>query len=85
MLGSALVLTAIAVVFLRNQVRPIRALAEAAEAFGKGRSLPFRPAGAEEVRRAGARVPVDALAAGAADRAAHRRCCRASATTCARR
>ena len=41
-------------VFLRNQVRPIRALAEAAEAFGKGRSLPFRPAGAEEVRRAGA-------------------------------
>ena len=35
-------------------MRPIRALAEAAEAFGKGRSLPFRPAGAEEVRRAGA-------------------------------
>jgi len=52
-LASAL-LTAVAVVFLRNQVRPIRALAEAAEAFGKGRSLSFRPAGAEEVRRAGA-------------------------------
>ena len=48
-----MVLAAIAVIFLRNQVRPIRALAEAAEAFGKGRSLPFRPAGAEEVRRAG--------------------------------
>ena len=46
-------LAAIAVIFLRNQVRPIRTLAEAAEAFGKGRSLPFRPAGAEEVRRAG--------------------------------
>ena len=52
-LASAL-LTAVAVIFLRNQVRPIRSLAEVAEAFGKGRSLPFRPAGAEEVRRAGA-------------------------------
>jgi two-component system osmolarity sensor histidine kinase EnvZ len=40
--------------FLRNQVRPIRELAAAAEAFGKGRSVRFRPAGAEEVRRAGA-------------------------------
>ncbi|MFO1106291.1 MAG: ATP-binding protein [Amaricoccus sp.] len=53
MLVAAALLTAIAVIFLRNQVRPIRRLAEAAEAFGKGRSLPFRPAGAEEVRRAG--------------------------------
>lgn len=54
MVFTALVLTTVAVLFLRNQVRPIRMLAEAAEAFGKGRSLPFRPAGAEEVRRAGA-------------------------------
>ena len=54
MILAAILLTAVAVVFLRNQVRPIRALAEAAEAFGKGRSVPFRPAGAEEVRRAGA-------------------------------
>ena len=54
MILAAILLTAVAVMFLRNQVRPIRALAEAAEAFGKGRSLPFRPAGAEEVRRAGA-------------------------------
>lgn len=54
MIGTAILLTAIAVIFLRNQVRPIRALAEAAEAFGKGRLAPFRPAGAEEVRRAGA-------------------------------
>ena len=53
MIVAALILTGVAVIFLRNQVRPIRALAEAAEAFGKGRSLPFRPAGAEEVRRAG--------------------------------
>lgn len=54
MIVAAFLLTAVAVVFLRNQVRPIRALAEAAEAFGKGRSVPFRPSGAEEVRRAGA-------------------------------
>lgn len=53
MVLSALLLTTVAVIFLRNQVRPILALAEAAEAFGKGRSLPYRPAGAEEVRRAG--------------------------------
>lgn len=52
MLGASLVLGAVAVAFMRNQIRPIRQLAEAAEAFGKGRSLPFRPAGAEEVRRA---------------------------------
>lgn len=51
---AGVVLTAVAVLFLRNQVRPIRRLAEASEAFGKGRSIPFRPQGAEEVRRAGA-------------------------------
>ena len=54
MTGTAALLAVVAVVFLRNQVRPIRALAGAAEAFGKGRAIPFRPAGAEEVRRAGA-------------------------------
>jgi two-component system osmolarity sensor histidine kinase EnvZ len=54
MLVTSGVLTAIAMLFLRNQVRPIRELAAAAEAFGKGRSVRFRPAGAEEVRRAGA-------------------------------
>ena len=54
MILAACLLSAIAVIFLRNQVRPIRVLAEAAEAFGKGRALPFRLAGAEEVRRAGA-------------------------------
>jgi two-component system osmolarity sensor histidine kinase EnvZ len=45
---------AVAVIFLRNQVRPIKALAIAAEDFGKGRGRNFRPSGAEEVRRAGA-------------------------------
>lgn len=54
MIFVALLLVAGAVLFLRNQVRPIRALAEASEAFGKGRSVAFRPVGAEEVRRAGA-------------------------------
>jgi two-component system, OmpR family, osmolarity sensor histidine kinase EnvZ len=53
MIGSSLVLIAVAVLFLRNQVRPIERLAIAAEAFGKGRSVPgFKPEGATEVRRA---------------------------------
>jgi two-component system osmolarity sensor histidine kinase EnvZ len=50
---SSLVLIAIAVLFLRNQIRPIMALADAAEAFGKGRDAELRPRGAREVRRAG--------------------------------
>ena len=50
---SAVLLTGIAIVFLRNQIRPIRDLARAASAFGRGRSEQFRPSGAEEVRRAG--------------------------------
>lgn len=54
MVGTSLVLLMIAVPFLRNQIRPILTLAEAAESFGKGRPMPdFRPRGAEEVRRAG--------------------------------
>ncbi len=55
MVGTSLVLIAIAVAFLRNQIRPILQLAEAAESFGKGRPTPtdFRPRGADEVRRAG--------------------------------
>ena len=51
---TAAALAVVAVIFLRNQVRPIKELAAAAEAFGKGRARPFRPSGAEEVRRAGA-------------------------------
>ncbi|WP_274426566.1 ATP-binding protein [Chelativorans sp. YIM 93263] len=55
MVGTSLVLITIAVAFLRNQIRPILQLAEAAESFGKGQPTPsdFRPRGAEEVRRAG--------------------------------
>ena len=53
MMGSALILLAIAILFLRNQVRPIERLARAAESFGKGRAVPdFKPYGATEVRRA---------------------------------
>ncbi len=53
MIFASIVLTIISLIFLRNQMRPIRRLALAAEAFGKGRSEPYRPAGAEEIRRAG--------------------------------
>ena len=53
MVGSSLVLLAVAILFLRNQVRPIERLARAAEAFGKGRRVAdFKPYGATEVRRA---------------------------------
>lgn len=53
MLGSSVVLVTIAILFLRNQVRPIRRLAIAAERIGKGRDVPFfKPEGAREVRQA---------------------------------
>jgi two-component system osmolarity sensor histidine kinase EnvZ len=53
MVGSSLILIGIAVLFLRNQVRPIERLARAADSFGKGRAVPdFKPYGALEVRRA---------------------------------
>lgn len=47
------VMTVIAFIYLRNQLRPITRLAHVAEAFGRGRSLPYTPAGADEVRSAG--------------------------------
>jgi len=53
MMGSALILVGIAIIFLMNQVRPIERLARAADSFGKGRAVPdFKPYGATEVRRA---------------------------------
>lgn len=55
MVGTSLVLLVIAIAFLRNQIRPIQQLADAAESFGKGRPIDdFKPRGAREVRRAGA-------------------------------
>lgn len=53
MILTGVLMTAVAFVFLRNQVRPIRRLARAAEAFGKGRVEPYKPSGALEVRAAG--------------------------------
>jgi two-component system osmolarity sensor histidine kinase EnvZ len=53
MVGSSLVLFSVATIFMRNQVKPIRRLAEAADDFGKGRdALKFKPEGASEVRQA---------------------------------
>jgi two-component system osmolarity sensor histidine kinase EnvZ len=53
MLGSSLVLLAVATVFLRNQVKSLRRLAEAADSFGKGLAVPsFKVEGAVEIRRA---------------------------------
>jgi len=55
MVGTSIVLLAVAIAFLRNQIKPIVRLADAAESFGKGREAPnFRPRGAREVRRAAA-------------------------------
>jgi two-component system osmolarity sensor histidine kinase EnvZ len=53
MSGSSLVLLGVAILFLRNQIKPILRLAAVAESFGKGREIEFRPRGAREVRQAG--------------------------------
>ncbi len=53
MVGTSLLLFGIASVFMRNQVRPIRRLAEAAERFGKGQPVgDVKLEGETEVRRA---------------------------------
>ncbi|HYD45774.1 MAG TPA: ATP-binding protein [Phenylobacterium sp.] len=50
---ATLLLTAVAILFIRNQVRAIERLADAADAFGKGaEGEPFKPHGAKEVRQA---------------------------------
>ncbi|MFD3191018.1 ATP-binding protein [Sedimentitalea sp. HM32M-2] len=48
-----LLMTVIAFLYMRNQLRPVTRLADAAQAFGRGRTVPFSPAGAIEVRAAG--------------------------------
>lgn len=51
--GATTLLTAVSIVFIRNQVKPIRRLAAAAEQFGRGQDVAhFRPSGATEVRQA---------------------------------
>lgn len=53
MIFTSVLMAVIAYMFLRNQLRPITKLAQAAEDFGKGRTVPYRPRGAMEVRAAG--------------------------------
>lgn len=52
MVVATLLLTAVAILFIRNQVRAIERLAEAADAFGRGEDHDFKPHGAREVRQA---------------------------------
>ncbi len=50
----ALIMVIISLIFLKNQTRPITALAKAAERFGKGEDIEeFKPSGASEIRQAG--------------------------------
>ncbi len=50
----AILMISIAIIFLKNQTRPIIKLAEASEKFGKGEDIEeFRPSGALEIRKAG--------------------------------
>ncbi|KAF0146149.1 MAG: two-component system OmpR family osmolarity sensor histidine kinase EnvZ, partial [Rhodospirillaceae bacterium] len=54
MVGISLLVSTLAILFIRNQVRPIRHLAVATHLFGKGREVPnFKPEGAAEIRQAG--------------------------------
>ncbi len=52
MVFTSIILMIISILFLRNQIRPVNRLAEAAEAHGKGRDIPVHPVGSTEVRRA---------------------------------
>ena len=50
----ALIIISISLIFLKNQTRPITALAKAAERFGRGEEIEeFKPSGASEIRQAG--------------------------------
>lgn len=53
MVVFGILMTVIAYIYMRNQLRPITRLARVAEAFGRGRKEPYTPAGAVEVRAAG--------------------------------
>lgn len=54
MLGASILLFWIAFLFMKNQVRSVSRLADAAEKFGTGRLVEkFKPEGASEVRQAG--------------------------------
>ena len=50
----AIIIIIISLIFLKNQTRPITALAKAAERFGRGEEIgEFKPSGAAEIRQAG--------------------------------
>ncbi len=53
MVFTGLLMSLIAYLFLRNQLKPITRLAAAAQDFGKGRHIAYKPSGAREVRAAG--------------------------------
>jgi len=54
LITATVLLTLVSIIFIRNQAKPIRLLADAADAYGKGQDLGnFKPSGASEVRRAG--------------------------------
>lgn len=51
-IGATTLLTTVSILFIRNQIRPMERLADAAERFGRGESVYLKPAGSREVRRA---------------------------------
>ncbi len=55
MMATSVLLLSVAILFMRNQIRPIRRLAIAADRMGRGLDIPasFKPEGAYEVRQAG--------------------------------
>ncbi|WP_146345623.1 ATP-binding protein [Phaeobacter marinintestinus] len=53
MVFFGMLMTIIAFLYLRNQLRPVTRLANAAQAFGRGRNVPYSPSGAIEIRAAG--------------------------------
>ncbi len=53
MLFFGMIVTAVCFLYMRNQLRPIKKLAEAAQAFGRGNTIAYSPRGATEVRVAG--------------------------------
>lgn len=53
MVFTAVLMTIVSFLFMRNQLKPIRRLSKAAEAFGRGVSVEYQPSGALEVRSAG--------------------------------
>lgn len=50
--GATILLATVSVLFIRNQVRPMERLADAADRFGRGENVSLKPAGSAEVRRA---------------------------------